>query len=76
MLITDNCYDNAPAELFFATFKKGHLFWQPFVTKEQARRMIVEYLEVFYNCVRCHFSLSYKSPVAYELSQQVGTTLA
>jgi|GEM_PF-418783 len=64
-----NCYDNAPAESFFATFKKGYLFWQLFQTKEQARRMIVEYLEVFYNCVRRHSSLGYKSPVAYELQQ-------
>lgn len=69
MSSTGNCYDNAPAESFFATFKKGHLFWQPFQSKEQARRMIVEYLEVFYNCVRRHSSLGYKSPVAYELQQ-------
>ncbi len=76
MSSTGNCYDNAPAESFFATFKKGHLFWQPFLTKAQARRMIVAYVEVFYNCVRRHSSLGYKSPVAYELSRQVGTTLA
>ena len=67
MSSTGNCYDNAPAESFFATFKKGHLFWQPFLTKEQARRCIEEYLEVFYNRVRRHSSLGYKSPVAYEL---------
>lgn len=62
-----NCYDNAPTESFFATFKKGHLFWGPFQSKEEARRKITEYLEVFYNCVRRHSSLSYKSPVAYEI---------
>jgi putative transposase len=67
MSSTGNCYDNAPAESFFATFKKGHLFWQPFLTKEQARRCILEYLDVFYNRVRRHSSLGYKSPVAYEL---------
>ena len=57
MSSTGNCYDNAPAESFFATFKKGHLFWSAeggFQTTEQARRLIVEYLEVFYNCVRRH----------------------
>lgn len=69
MSSTGNCYDNAMAESFFATFKKGHLFWGPFQTKEEARRRIVEYLEVFYNCVRRHSSLGYKSPVAYELQQ-------
>ena len=72
MSSTGNCYDNAPAESFFATFKKGHLFWSAeggFQTTEQARRLIVEYLEVFYNCVRRHSWLGYKSPVAYELHQ-------
>lgn len=67
MSSTGNCYDNAPSESFFATFKKGHLFWQPFQSKEEARRRITEYLEVFYNCVRRHSSLGYKSPVAFEL---------
>lgn len=71
MSSTGNCYDNAMAESFFATFKKGHLFWQPFQTKEEARRKIAEYLEVFYNCVRRHSSLGYKSPVAYELHQAI-----
>lgn len=69
MSSTGNCYDNAPAESFFATMKKGHLFWDPFQTREEARRRIIEYLEVFYNCVRRHSSLGYKSPVAFELQQ-------
>ena len=69
MSSTGNCYDNAMAESFFATFKKGHLFWEPFQTREEARRRIIEYLEVFYNCVRRHSSLGYRSPVAYELQQ-------
>ena len=71
MSSTGNCYDNAPAESFFATFKKGHLFWEPFQTKEQARRMIVEYLDTFYNRVRRHSCLGYKSPVAFELQHAV-----
>jgi len=67
MSSTGNCYDNAVAESFFATFKKGHLFWEPFQAKEQARRQIEEYLEKFYKRVRRHSSLGYKSPVAFEL---------
>jgi len=66
MSSTGNCYDNAMAESFFATLKKGHVFSERFQTKEQARRKIFEYLEVFYNRVRRHSSLGYKSPVAYE----------
>jgi putative transposase len=66
MSSTGNCYDNAMAESFFATFKRSHIFGEPFQTKEEARRMIFEYLEVFYNRVRRHSSLGYKSPVAFE----------
>jgi putative transposase len=40
MSSTGNCYDNAMAESFFATLKKGHVFWQRFQTKEEARRII------------------------------------
>ena len=63
---TGNCYDNAMAESFFATLKKGHVFSERFQTKEEAHRKLFEYLEVFYNRVRRHSSLGYKSPVAYE----------
>jgi len=66
MSSTGNCYDNAMAESFFATLKKGHLFRERFQTKEQARRMLFEYLEIFYNRVRRHSALGYKSPVAFE----------
>jgi len=72
MSSTGNCYDNAPAESFFATLKKGHLFWgSPFLTREEARRRIIDYLDVFYNCVRRHSSLGYKSPVAFELQHAI-----
>ena len=66
MSSTGNCYDNAMAESFFATLKRSHIFWEHFQTKEEARRKLFEYLEVFYNRVRRHSSLGYKSPVAFE----------
>ncbi len=71
MSSTGNCYDNAMAESFFATLKKGHVFSERFQTREQARRKLFEYLEVFYNRVRRHSSLGYKSPVAFEHQQMI-----
>ena len=71
MSSTGNCYDNAMAESFFATLKKGHVFREPFRTKEEARRKLFEYLEIFYNRVRRHSSLGYKSPVAFEQQQMI-----
>ena len=66
MSSTGNCYDNAMAESFFATLKKGHLFRERFQTREEARRKLFEYLEIYYNRVRRHSALGYKSPVAFE----------
>lgn len=71
MSSTGNCYDNAMAESFFATLKKGHIYHQHFRTRQEARRSIFEYLEVFYNRVRRHSALGYKSPVAFEESQKL-----
>jgi putative transposase len=72
MSSTGNCYDNAMAESFFATFKKGTCVLATFSNeKEEARRIIFEYLEVFYNRVRRHSSLGYKSPVAFEQQQRI-----
>jgi transposase InsO family protein len=63
-----NCWDNAVAESFFATFKTeliDDVIWQ---TREHARRAIFEYIEVWYNRERRHSSLGYLSPAAFEES--------
>jgi putative transposase len=39
-----------------------------FVTPEQARLAVFEYIEVFYNRQRRHSSLGYVSPVDFELA--------
>ncbi len=61
-----NCWDNAPMESFFASLKKELVHDEDFATREAARSSIFEYIEVFYNRVRRHSSLGYKSPVEYE----------
>jgi len=59
-------WDNAPKESFFATLKGelAHHWSRP--PREQARREVFEYLEVFYNRQRLHSSLGYLSPAAFE----------
>jgi len=61
-----NCYDNAVSESFFGTLKRECVDRVSFQTRTQARQAIFEYTEVFYNRVRRHSSLGYKSPVVYE----------
>jgi putative transposase len=61
-----NCYDNALAESFFATLKTECLGNQIPATQQQARVMIFDYIETFYNPRRLHSALGYKSPVDFE----------
>ncbi|MDA0989190.1 MAG: IS3 family transposase [Verrucomicrobia bacterium] len=61
-----NCYDNAAMESFWATLKSELNIKDPFETEEEARQVIFEYIEVFYNRQRLHSSIGYQSPVDYE----------
>jgi transposase InsO family protein len=61
-----NCWDNAPMESFFASLRKELTRGEIFASREEARARIFEYIEVFYNRVRRHSSLGYKSPIEYE----------
>jgi len=61
-----DCFDNAMAESFFATLECELLAKHSFKTHAQARLMIFEYLEGFYNPHRLHSSLGYVSPVNFE----------
>ena len=61
-----NCYDNACIESFFSTLKKDIIYGRKFTTREEAKQLIVEYIETFYNCRRLHSSLGNMSPIEYE----------
>jgi transposase InsO family protein len=61
-----NCYDNAAVESFFGTLKTELVYQRQYATRAEARADIFEYLEVFYNRIRCHSALGYKSPVRFE----------
>jgi len=60
-----NCYDNAMMESFFATLKT-ECATERFDTRQQARQIIFEYIEVWYNRLRRHSALGYLSPEQYE----------
>jgi transposase InsO family protein len=61
-----NCWDNAAVESFFSSFKREELPDGGFVTKQQAREKIFEYIEVFYNRNRRHSTLGGISPARFE----------
>jgi transposase InsO family protein len=61
-----NCWDNAPMESFFGRLKNESLHHYEFKTKEEAKRVIFDYIEVFYNRIRIQEGLGGKSPVQFE----------
>lgn len=64
-----NCWDNAFAESFFATLKKELIYRSDYKSKEEAKKSIFEYIEVWYNRSRLHSSIGYKTPVQFEAMQ-------
>jgi transposase InsO family protein len=61
-----NCWDNAPMESFFKTLKVEHTYRLRYTSREQARLDIVNWTEGFYNEMRMHSALDYRSPVDFE----------
>lgn len=61
-----DCYDNAPAESLWSTLKRELVHARRFVTRDQARDAVFDYIEVFYNRRRLHSSIGYLSPEAFE----------
>jgi putative transposase len=70
---TGNCYDNAMAERFFATFTSELIDRVRWATRRAARQAIFEWLEVFSNRQRRHSALGYLSPVAFEARHHQAT---
>ena len=71
-----DCWDNAPMESFVHTLKTELTHHKKYRTREQARRDIFEYIEVFYNRQRLHSSLGYKSPAEFESEFQTAASAA
>lgn len=65
MSAVGNCYDNAPMESFIGTLKTECITYR-FATHAEARRVIFEYIEVWYNRQRLHSSLGYMPPLEFE----------
>lgn len=62
---TGRPYDNAVAEAFFATFKKEEAYRRDYSSEADFRRSVAAYIQ-FYNEVRPHQTLAYKSPARFE----------
>lgn len=61
-----DAYDNAMCESFFATLECELLDRCRFCSQAEARMAVFSFIEGFYNPVRLHSALGYRSPVRYE----------
>jgi putative transposase len=53
-------------ESFWSALKTEWVYPAKYATREEARRAIFEYIEMFYNRVKRHSSLGFVSPEAFE----------
>jgi transposase InsO family protein len=68
-----NCYDNAQAESFFSRFKAELVENGIFESVEQARSELFGYIEGYYNRIRLHSGIGYKSPLEFEKQLKIKT---
>ena len=60
-----NCWDNAPTESWFNSFKNERVHGIRFATHSEMKATAFEYIEVFYNRQRQHSTLGYRSPAQF-----------
>ena len=58
-------HDNAVAETFFASFKKEEVYRREYTSEQSYRKSVEQYIR-FYNELRPHRTLKYKTPQAFE----------
>ena len=63
-----DAYDNAMAESFFSSLECELLSRRSFNSQAEARMACFTYIEAFYNPLRLHTGLGYRSPIDYEKS--------
>ena len=62
-------HDNAVAETFFASFKKEEAYRREYTSEQSYRKSVEQYIR-FYNELRPHRTLKYKTPQAFEEAHQ------
>lgn len=61
-----NCHDNAVAESFFQLLKRERIKRKAYLDRGRTRRVIFDYIEIFYNPMHRSGSANGLSPVEFE----------
>lgn len=70
------CWDNATAESFFGRLKEELFPSAPWLTRQEAKEAIQDYIENYYNCQRIKKGIGFLSPVEYEAVQAASIVAA
>lgn len=65
-----NPYDNAKCESFLKTLKQEEIYARQYRDADDLRDQITDFIDNYYNRLRLHSALGYRSPVSYELERQ------
>ncbi|GAA0615565.1 hypothetical protein GCM10008943_33240 [Paenochrobactrum glaciei] len=65
-----SCHDNAMVEIVFKTIKSEMVWCTSFQTRVIAEKALGRYIDGFYNPIRRHSALGYKSPIAFEANNR------
>jgi len=57
-----DCWDNAPMESFYSTLKGELVDQRDYLTRDEARADVFQYVEGFYNRRRLHSAIGYMTP--------------
>lgn len=60
-----NCWDNAPTESWFNSFKNEWVHGIHYASHADMKAASFEYIEVFYNRKRQHSTLGYRPPIQF-----------
>ena len=71
-----DAYDNALCESFFATLECELLARRRFRSQAEARMAVFSYVEGFYNPVRLHSALGYRSSITFEQEHRKAAAVA
>lgn len=66
-----NCHDKAVAESFFNLLKRERVRRQSYKTIEDARRDVLDYIEIFYNPQPKYAKKGVLSPVEFERQRKL-----
>ena len=69
-----DCWDNSVVESFFGSLKQERVHWESYKSRHEAQQDVLDYIVMFYNSIRLHSTLDYRSPIDYE--KETGLQLA